>query len=144
MLRRTHIGLLGLIAYFALVSSASLAQTADKRAPAPKAQPQKEQPAPTRYPRVELDQFLSNPAKYHDHRMTVRGDVSKAGTYYAFTNPKNARDRRYAKLELTDQQRDWIRMNCQAVCIVDVKAKAKQGAPFGRLKVRTIEKAPLD
>jgi hypothetical protein len=144
MLRRTRIGMLGLIASLALVSSAGLAQTADKRTQAAKGQPQKEQAPPSRYPRVELEQFLSNPAKYHDHRMTVRGDVSKAGTYYAFTNPKNARDRRYAKLELTDQQRDWIRMNCQAVCIVDVKAKAKQGAPFGRLKVRTIEKAPLD
>lgn len=101
-----------------------------------------EAPPPTRYPRVELEHFLSNPAKYHDHRMTVRGDVSKAGSYYAFTNPKNARDRRYAKLELTDEQREWVRKNCQSGCVVDVKAKAKQGPPFGRLKVRKIEKAP--
>lgn len=117
-------------------------------AQAPKSQAQKQQKKeeapPSRYPTVELDHFLSNPTKYHDQRMTVRGDVSKAGTYYAFTNHKNSKDRRYAKLELTDQQRDWIRRNCQAVCIVDVKAKAKQGPPFGRLKVRTIEKAPVD
>jgi len=130
--------LAGLVALAATATVDAAAQSQRNQAKQQKA----EEAPPTRYPRVELEHFLSNPAKYHDQRLTLRGDISKAGTYYAFTNHKNAKDRRYAKLELTDQQRDWIRINCRAVCIVDVKAKAKQGPPFGRLKVRTIEKAP--
>ncbi|MBM3557729.1 MAG: hypothetical protein FJX47_19490 [Alphaproteobacteria bacterium] len=89
---------------------------------------------------VEIEKFLGNAVAYNEKAIMLKGEVASQGNYWALTNPRNNRDRRYVRLEVERDQVEWLRKNCANGCLIEARGTGYQGPPFGRLKVKTLKK----
>ena len=90
--------------------------------------------------RVDLATFFGAYTKYQDMPVVLRGDIAVSGSYISLVNPDNAKDKRYARLELDRQQTDWVRKNCMNGCIVEITGRSVRAAPWGLIEVKSIKK----